>query len=247
MSSWLQRFAFRWLARSEVVPVAECVHFGAFRYGTGGFNPYENYAVRYLQGQRDAARAGLVEFLRHYRPVDLASALGVTLSRSVGLWEYPWMRRAPVALRGPRPGWYDDPAEIPDIVTHFSERGILQRRIEEEFAWLEQTADSIRQHGYCPDRFGGDIQVRCLIASDGARRYLVYDGNHRLSAMAAVGIPLVRVRYVPGMTLRESALSRWRGVVGGAWTAEDATTVFHAYFPGRQSARTTEIAATVLP
>jgi len=248
MSPPLQRLAFRWLARPVTVPIADCVHFCAFRYGRNEFNPYENYAVKYARGDREGARAGFLEFLQHFRPTGLGAALGIELTRPVGLWQYPWMRRDSSGLngRGARPGWHDDPAAVPDIITHFSEKGILRSRIEQEFGWLEQAVDSIRAHGYQPERFGRHIEVRRLVAKDGRAAYLVYDGNHRLSALVALGATEVVARYVPIMTVREAALDRWPQVAAGRCTREDAERIFHAYFSGRTSARTAASAAPLL-
>lgn len=241
MSTVLQRFGFRWLARVETVAVADCVHFAGFRYGRNEINPYENYVTALVQGEAvDSARARFTEFLQHYRPRHLGEALGVELERTYPLWCYPWSRRLPA------PGWRDDPADVPDIITFFSARGILRSRIVEEFRWLEQCLDSIRKNGYQPGRFSGDPKTRRLVAADGQVRHVVHDGNHRLAVLAALGVRRLPVRYVPLMTVHEPDLPGWPGVVAKSFTTDDARRIFRAYFAERPVARTTAQPADVL-
>lgn len=239
MNAWIRRAALRWLTREETVRVDECVHFGAWRYGAGAFNPYENYVCGLAQGtNREVLRAAFVEFLQYYRPADFGAALGVDLSRAYALWHYPWARRPPP------PAWVADPASCPDILTHFSAAGILRSRIDEEFGWLETTFASIRQQGYQPQRHAGALQARCLLAADGRRRFLIHDGNHRLSAVVALGTTSVVVRYSPLASIREAEMARWRGVRGHVHAPADARAIFMAYFDGNSRWR---IAANPAP
>ncbi len=245
MNPWLQRLAFRWLARKETVPVANCVHFAGFRYGCGEPNPYEGYLVAVASGRdKNQARAEFTDLLQHFRPKHLGEALGATLNRQYPLWHYPWSRGAPAAVR---PGWLDNPAEVPDIITFFSERGILRSRIEEEFGWLEDCLESIRRHGYQPARFAGEPRVRRLLAADGQVRFVVHDGNHRLAALAALGVTEVSVRYSPLMTVFESELPHWPGVKSQFFTLDDARRVFLAYFTEKRNFRTTPHPAPIIP
>lgn len=230
-----QRLAFRWLARPETVPVADCVHFAGFRYGRQEVNPYENYVSALVQGEAvERVRREFVGFLQHYRPRHLGEALGVKLEREYPLWCYPWSRWSPT------PGWRENPAELPDIITHYSPRGILRSRIDEEFGWLERCLASIRQHGYKPAQFSGDPEARRLVALDGIVRYVIHDGNHRLAALGALGVKTVVVRQVPLMSVREEDLGRWPGVASRRFTLGDARVIFRAYFEARKKARTTD-------
>lgn len=241
MSLLLQRLAFRWLARTTTALIADCVHFAGFRYGRQEINPYENYVAALVRGDgMDRARVQFTEFLRHYRPRHLGEALGLKLEREYPLWCYPWSRRQPTSA------WRGDPAEVPDIITHYSPRGILRSRIDEEFGWLERCLGSIQKHGYQPAKFSGDPAARQLVGFDGTMSYIIHDGNHRLAVLGALGVKKVAVRQVPQMTVREEDLARWPGVTSGRFTTADARTVFRAYFDGRQVARTTEKPADLL-
>jgi hypothetical protein len=246
MNPILQGWVFRRLAKAKTVPIAQCVHYCAFRYGCGDINPYENYALALARGEPlQAARDRFLDFLRHYRPDDFGAALGVTLSRSHGLWQFPWGGGSAVATGG-RPGWVDDPDDAPDIITHFSARGILKFRLEEEFLWAERLFYSLRRRGFQERPSDRAIEACTLTATDGATRYLIIDGNHRISALVAAGHETVTVRCTPLVAVRETALPKWPRVRDGTYTPDDARRVFRAYFTGNQRTRTTDSPAPVL-
>lgn len=243
MSAWRQRWAFRLLGQSVVVPVDRCVHYCAFRYGHGEPHPYERYALALARGEDlAAARAAFADFLRHYRPRDFGAALGVTLSRAYALWDFPWVRGGPE-----RAAWVDDPDDAPDIITHFSERGILRFRLEQEFFWAERLHYSLRRFGFQPERADRPIEVRTLLAADGATSHLLLDGNHRLAALVARGAKEVPVRQLARQVVRETELAAWPRVADGTYAPEDARRIFRAYFAGNSTPRTTEVPAPMIP
>jgi len=240
MSRWRSALG-RWLAREADIPLASCVHYTGFRYGRGEFHPYESYQVAFAQGgDLGAARARFVEFLQHYRPRHLGEALGVDLTREYAPWHFPWLAAPPA------PAWLATPERCPDILTHFSAAGIPRERIAEEFRWLEEAVTSIRRHGFQPERFGAPIEVRRLVRADGAQAHLVYDGNHRIGALVALGQTSVRVRCLGRRDLREDEIARWPQVRNGTFTADDARRLLHAYFDGNRRPRTVEAGAPLL-
>lgn len=241
MSAGWRRMLTRMVAREETVPVASCVHYCGFRYGRNEFHPYESYVVGLVRGMSlEAVRARFGRFLQHYRPRDLGEALGTSLGAKHRLWGYPWARRLPPDA------WRATFAECPDILTHFCAHGVSVPRMREEWQWLEGALTSIREHGYQPARFGSPLHVLRFERADGARMHLVLDGNHRLSALSALGHREVPVRLVARSTVREAELARWPQVRSGAWRAEDARRIFQAYFDGNHHPETTTEAAPLL-
>lgn len=244
MKNRIRRWLLPWLTRPRVVPLNECVHFCGFRYGRDEINPYENYVQALARGWRVAdARARFVDFLCHYRPRHLGEALGIELSRPYPLWQLPWELPAAEEVTS---GWVDDPSDAPDILTHFSNRGILRSRVDEEFSWLEEVFYSIQRDGFRPERAGRPVQGCELAAENGDRRYLLLDGNHRVSALVALGEHSVSLRCVRFFPVRESTRLHWPRVQDGSYAPEDARRVFRAYFDGNHRPRTTETAAPVL-
>ncbi len=238
INTWLQRFWSRWGIGETTVPLAHCVHYGAFRYGHAEYNPYQSYLADLVRdGDPAVARQRLLDFLQHYRPEHFGAAIGASLSRPYPLWLYPWSRATPA------PAWVTREQDCPDILTHFLPAGIPRRRLEEEHAWLERALASIRTHGYQPKKFRSAILASKLERADGSVCYLLLDGNHRVAALAALGHDRVAVCCPPWLAVRENELSGWPQVRSGAYTPDDARRVLQAYFAGNHQLRTGELPA----
>lgn len=227
------------------IPINRCVHFCGFRYGPGFFNPYENYLRNLVDGvEIRLAREQFIEFLRYYRPHHMAEALGIDLSKEYPLWIYPWRyfsRRQFSAQRA----WFESPNRCPDILTHFSQAGILAFRIEEEFVWLERALYSISREGYQPVRYGY-AKVAQLVRSNGEKVCLMLDGNHRLSALSALKHRTMIVQLGIGDIVKEENCEHWYGVKRGFYHVQDALKIFHAYFEGQHTYQRSKESARIL-
>jgi len=236
------------------VRIEQCVHYCGFRYGKRQFNPYETYSIEYHDGVpiREVRRK-FIDFLQHYRPRHMAEALGLSgLSRRYPLWVYPWQELEPA---GYPDSWFDSPDAMTDIMTQFCETGILSHRIEQEFFWLERVCYSIVENGYDPERHRGPgaaltcyspVTTLMLTRKDGNSVHLLLDGNHRVSALSALGHETVLVERSPTDTIREQDCQSWYGVRRGTYSLGDALRIFHAYFDGNRDGCTTQTAAAIL-
>ena len=202
------------------IAISECVHYCGFAYGKNAFNPYEQYCSSIVRDENPAPRRQqFIDFLRFYRPKTMAAALGYTSADQTPLWVYPWYDW-PVGGPNINNGWVDDPDDVPDLLTHFSDKGILEWRILEEFCWLERAFNSVQRHGYQPEKYGCFACVLPLIRKNNERRYLVLDGNHRISALSALG----KSHCVATIEkeVREENVSTWPGVVAKFFSPESA-------------------------
>jgi hypothetical protein len=223
------------------VAIADCVHFCGCRFGRDERNPYEKYVLDLSRGVDVwKARQHFVDFLRHYRPRHFGQALGCDLSRQYPLWSYPWRRGLP------QPAWRERADDCPDILTHFSEEGILSYRIDEEFVWLERALAQMRREGYRPDRYGYVVGIELRPAA-GDSTFLLRDGNHRVAALSALGHGHVRMRRALRCAIvRETDIEWWPQVRSGLYTVEDARKVFGAYTHGNRRLRTTDESTRVI-
>ena len=225
------------------VAIADCVHFCGFRYGRNEMNPYENYICGLADGKPLAwLRECFIDFVRHYRPQDLGEALGIATSKPIPLWWLPW--KSWRKLLHPGGGWQKSPEDVVDIMTYFISSGVEIRRIEKEFFWLERAYLAIRDIGYQPDLFDyiDVFELRGLNDS----RFLVIEGNHRLSALHALGHERVRVRQ---RAFYRACLSRarfWPLVLSGHVPFPDAVAIFKAYFAGNQVPHRAGVPAALL-
>ena len=227
------------------IPLASCVRHTGFRFGCQEFNPLENRAhALHRGGSLHGSRRKFVEFLRHYRPRGMAEALGIELREHCPLWAYPWWK-IPADRLSPGYGWFENPEDGPDIITHFSEAGILAHRIDQEFFWQEQAVWMIGKHGYRSDRYSY-IEVCELRRPGHPPAFIVLDGNHRISALSALGHESVRVLRDRALVVHEDRLADWPGVRSGRVRPDDAHAIFMAYFRGNSRWRTTEVPARII-
>jgi len=224
-------------------PLEKCVHFCAFRYGRQEYNPYETYQIELQQGASVVqVRRRFIEFLQHYRPRHFGEALSVRLSRPYALWAYPWHDSDP--RRSEDRGWMRTPDDCPDIMTHFCEDGILSFRIEQEFFWLERALRTIGDQGYQPLKHA-PAKVVEFRRSDGERRYLLVDGNHRAGALSALGCSRT-IHALCDDVVREQDAHNWPAVRKNWMSREDALALFHAYFRGNPSWSRSATPASIL-
>ncbi len=216
----LKSLLSRFILTRRRVPISRCYHYRGFRYGGFGGNLYEDYVIGLSKGRPLAElRSTFASALLSCRPRTLAEALGITL-RVQSAWQFPWnIAGEQLAVRDPRLN--------PDIVCHFCESGILASHINREFRWLESAFESIKTLGFRPTEFG---YLKCLeLKGEHDSSYLVLDGNHRISALHALGFTDVLVLVSP-LAVRRSDVSTWPQVLGGTYTVDEALLVFDRYF-----------------
>src|SRR5687768_15941388 len=80
------------LAEKIEVEISRGVHFAGFRYGHNEYNPYETYIIDlHNKVDEEVRRKKFIGFLQYDRPTNFGEALGITLSKSYPLWQYPWV------------------------------------------------------------------------------------------------------------------------------------------------------------
>ncbi len=229
----------------QIVSLSHCVNYNAFLYGPDVYNPLQDYLFGIQKGTIQQTRRAFIEFLQFYRPTTAAQALGINAQdKDYPLFLFPWDGFGANEFRSLRT-WRDEPQDCPDILTHFSERGVLSFRIEEEWIWAERALYSLGTLGYKPDEMGF-LRARTLVKSNGERRYLLVDGNHRAAAMTVLGWPSVELEVDERRTVRESEVENWPGVRQGLFSREASLALLDAYFVGNSRPRTSSEAAPLL-
>jgi hypothetical protein len=225
------------------VRISDCVHYAGFYYGGGTHNPYEDYLQTLNKSGYSAARLQFIDFLKYYRPQNFFRALGYKDDGNVPLWCFPWVRNGKNVLKKKNFGWHLGLLEVPDIITHFHEQGIMAYRITEEFAWLERAYYSISAAGYNPDQHSYCTAWE-LIDDQGRKKYLLTDGNHRVSALSTLGKETVTVEV--HRTIKLSDINSWYLVKKGLMSAADAKKIFLAYFANQNAYANSSTPAKIL-
>ncbi len=219
--------------RRAEVETQRCVHLSGQRYD-GDPPPAP---VRYLRALLDGepvlqVRRVLIDHLRCYRPGDLAEALGLdALEGTHRDWIYPWER--------PRPRhsvvkkmWHERTDQLPGVLYHFSADGIPTELLDAEFTLFEAALESLRSEGYRPTRHRDPVRVQALVEGGRALRFIVLDGHHRVTAMAALGRSSFDAICRPADDVILEQLPRWYGVRRGAFSSADAQKIFAGYARG---------------
>lgn len=207
------------------IPIKECIHYCGFMYGNNVYNPYETYVIGIANNEDIITlRKQFIQFLMYYRPCNCADALDINLSRDIALWTYPWDEISKDCLFDTTRYWFNDLNGIVDLLTHFSNKGILSYRIDEEFTWLERALFTITNKGFLPDHYTKVLHLK----KKNKNAYLVLDGNHRISALTALGIDTVPAKIEK--IVSEENIENWFAVKNGFLSIDNALNIFNAYF-----------------
>jgi hypothetical protein len=213
------------------IKIEECRHYCGFKYGNKiGINHLQDYIVGLKNGENKLGlRKQFIHFLSVYRPQFMSDALNVELGKNYPLWALPWGGYSKDSFNS-LDGWIEEPIDVPDIVTHYSKKGVYSYRIEEEFVWCEAAYRSIFHRGYLPLKYDNPISVNKFVSLDGRFWYLLLDGNHRVAALHAKGE--IQFKGVQKNVYYEKNIEKWSSVKAGFFAIEDARSIFYAYLNG---------------
>lgn len=120
-----------------------------------------------------------------------------------------------------------------DIRGHISGGPVTEAFGEVTFRRMAQIQDSVRREGYLPEQSeAGHLRGECFMHGDDYR-VIVGSGKHRMVALLALGWREVPVQFGPPklpVIVRREEVDRWPGVVGGAYSREEALAKFDRLF-----------------
>ncbi len=209
-------------SKIELIAIKDCRHFRGYRYGLYSNNIYEDYIVGISRGvDLQVLRLQFVKRIIGTRTTNFAETLGIVLSKKAQNWDYPWNMRTTKT---------DFTAfNNPDIVCHTSTDGkILISHLNREFTWLENAFANIKNEGYLPEK-NSYITVLKLVSQE-KNSYIVLDGNHRISTLAALGISHCKMRVLTKFLLHENLHYLWFGYLFRQYTTQDSLSIFLRYF-----------------
>lgn len=105
--------------------------------------------------------------------------------------------------------------------------------IKEEFDRTIALYKKVKLEGYQPWLFGNTfVGGTFLVRSDGARRFIVLQGNHRMAILGHLGYKNIAVRSIAGhlFTVKEANISEWLLVKLGLCPQALATDIFNLFF-----------------
>ncbi|MFL0799726.1 MAG: hypothetical protein K6L80_04705 [Agarilytica sp.] len=164
----------------------------------------------------------LHKYLINFKPSSISSLAGVSEGKPLALFEYPWgsfstIKRA--RNKKPENSRFCGPS--------------TEAFINEELARILALKDSVAVDGYHPEVYPNSyISGTWLIDSQGQRRFVVMQGNHRLAVLAHLGYKKIQVRSTRLALdkVLHSDIRRWPAVLSGRCTLDDAEQIFKFFF-----------------
>jgi hypothetical protein len=213
---------------SEVhdVQISDLRHYCGFKYGCNTFNPYENFIVGLHSGVHlDTLKQNFNNFLISYRPENLGEALGINLSKKYPLRCYPWTSNCTLGN-----GWVSKPESVTDVMTYFCDLGIPFTLVEQEYFWHQRAYSNIKDIGYQPKKYGY-IQL-IEISVKNKKSFIVLDGNHRVSALSALGFKSVCAKINKSHIYNIQNVHLFPQVAQMAMPENDAIRIMQKYIDG---------------
>ena len=220
------------------VPIRLLTTFGAFSYSQDGWHHY-TAALKQLDQDPDISPENSI-LKAFYDRFCLNPGDDYLPGQANDLWQStktgylpPWGGGRVVTYSDRMEQW-TGPKTEDDIKFHFSHLTTLCAQIKSE--------------GFRPWAYrDGYIRVCVLEKDNGDLRYLVLGGQHRAAIMSHLGYSSVWVRFQPQHSIypgtmpnrvKLSELDRWKEVVSGVFTRQDARSFFESYFEydGKQQA-----------
>ena len=211
------------------VEISDLRHYCGFKYGCNTFNPYENFIFGLHSGVNlDLLKANFNKFLISYRPKNFGEALGINLSKKYPLWCYPWTSHCKVGN-----GWVSDPESVPDVMTHFCDLGIPITLVEQEYFWHQRAYNIIKEFGYTPKKYGYIELMEISVKNK--KCYIVLDGNHRVSALSALGLKSVCAKINKSQIYNIENVRAFPQVTKMAMSENDSIRIMKKYIDGVNS------------
>lgn len=234
------------------VPVRKCVHWPhlAFPCHPKSNSPFIKTIMEIEQGVVDSyLSSSLYKFYQSFQPKNAAEMLGIELPSNKMLLEAP-PGAAPFFWRQGRLEDRTVQREC-EVIDDNREHGenldaaagdpffgpVSLRKGELEFRRLQAIVKSIKSKGVVVDKNGiSNINAICLYAENDWRYVIVFGGQHRIAALAALGIDDVVVQVRPeglgGVVSRVDA-EHWPMVKSGILTKTEALQIFDRIFYGQ--------------
>jgi len=212
--------------RQRVIAPEEACTIFACSYGDNGWQHLRRTLAEYDRNPGiGVEQTTLFRFLSDFTPASICELLERRSSApcTLPLFVYPWgtFRRGETSsMKDARTSRFCGPSSVAFIA--------------EEFARVIGLYQRMKREGYRPWSFGHTfIGGTFLVARDGARRFVVLQGNHRMAVLAHLGHRRIAVRDVGAGYLREvreGELAKWPLVRGGRCGPDVAHAIFMLFF-----------------
>jgi hypothetical protein len=217
----IARFVTRPWRQWAIVP-EEATTIFACGYGSDGWHHLRRTLMEIDDDPEIKPQATtLWRFLKDFQPASISELVPYS-GQSLPLFVYPW-------------GTFQDGIlESNKSVEKSRFCGPSQDAfIIDEFNRMKTLYAQMKKNGYRPTTFPNSfIGGTWLIRTDGQRRFVVLQGNHRMAVLAHLGYREIAVRAMSGFlaTVLEKDIKEWPLVQRGLCNEHQAVAIFHLFF-----------------
>lgn len=217
------------LLRVRLINIEQAVTIFGRQFSEEGFHPIVQ-TIREYQVNEDISveNTSLYRYHNKFTPEDMCQAFGYDSSMcGLPLFVFPWgkFRLGCNKLKDPLKSRFCGPTEL--------------GRIEKEFIDSINLYLDIKDNGYQIIRRRSVIGGTFIINKKNDKRFIVLQGNHRISALAALGHKKVLVYTMGGYLnkIEEHKIESWKEVRKGSCSKKLALAIFHSFFNGKGNFR----------
>ncbi len=174
----------------------------------------------------DFTETTLYEYHAKFKPKNTNAALGITEQcNGLPLFQYPW--------GGFRLSYQGNKDQLSSRFCGPSNDGLVR----DEFNTTIALYNDIKKNGYKLIRNKSIIGGTFLVKENGEKRFVVLQGNHRMSVLSALGYKNLFVYTMKGYQeyIRESSLNDWIMLNKVSCPNAISRKVFNAFFDGKNN------------
>ncbi len=208
--------------RHYVFALKDCRTIFGAGFGVGQWHHLvETFREIEKQNELNYKNTSLYKFLKNFRPKSICDLVTCSDGTKLPLFQYPWGSFNTFdGKKDPLKSRFCGPSE--------------DSFIEEEFHRSIRLFKDLKKSGYRPLSPNNDyVSGSILEKLNGEKIFVVLQGNHRLAALAALGITEVEIRLYPSIVkpfIREKDVLSWNRVKSGDCSVEDSLRIFNWFF-----------------
>ena len=205
------------------IPITKISNLFGCSFGPKGWHPIISTLQEYDKNQKITYnKTTLYQYHKNFTPKETNYFIPSVLNTKLNLFIYPWGTFNGGLLHSTK------------VVQNSRFCGPSSDQfISDEFDRIILLYNELKKHGYKPRKYPNSyIGGTFLKRENGDYRFIVMQGNHRLSILSHLNYSQITVRLIPESLkfIKESNITNWVAVKSGNCKIDDARKVFNFFF-----------------
>jgi hypothetical protein len=190
-----------------------------YSFGDNGWHHLKETLNEYDENpNRDVKDTTMWKFLKNFCPTSISTIAGISFEDPLPLFVYPWSK-SDTSNKDPLKSRFCGPS--------------TDSFVQDEYMRTISLYREMKITGYMPHKYPYSIiSGTFLISSNGQKRFIVMQGNHRMAILShlAKGNVLVRANFRQIPFVYEKKIETWPNVKTGRCSIDHARKVFYYFF-----------------